>query len=90
MRNVIGLRCVSCGKEQKASADATICPHCGGILDVEYDYDYIRSATSREAISQSGDYTMWRYRPFLPVEQDTALPPLAVGWTPLYSVPRLG
>lgn len=90
MRNVIGLRCVSCGKEQKASADATICPHCGGILDVEYDYDYIRSTTSREAISQSDDYTMWRYRPFLPVKTDTVLPPLAVGWTPLYSAPRLG
>ncbi|MCD7769298.1 MAG: pyridoxal-phosphate dependent enzyme, partial [Oscillospiraceae bacterium] len=90
MRQVRCLRCVLCGKEQKAAADATTCPHCGGILDVVYDYDYIRSVTSPEEISRSGDHTMWRYRPFLPVEADTALPPLAVGWTPLYPAPRLG
>jgi threonine synthase len=32
---------------------------------------------------------MWRYRELLPVEQDTELPPLRVGWSPLYDVPRL-
>ena len=32
---------------------------------------------------------MWRYRPFLPVEEDTVQPPLRVGWSPLYEEPRM-
>ena len=32
---------------------------------------------------------MWRYRPFLPVEEDSPAPPLRVGWSPLYRAGRL-
>lgn len=88
MKNVKHLRCVSCGRTQEARPDATTCA-CGGILDVEYDYDYIRARTSRESISVSQDRSMWRYRAFLPVEEDTAVPPLRVGFSPLYDEPRL-
>ena len=88
MKNVIGLRCIKCGKMHDALPDATTC-ECGGILDVVYDYDYIRRTSSPESISASDNYTMWRYRPFLPVEEDTKQPPLRVGWSPLYEVPRV-
>lgn len=88
MKNVKYLRCVSCGKTHAPAPDATTCD-CGGILDVEYDYDYIRSISSPAAISASEDRTMWRYRAFLPVEDTTTAPPLRVGWSPLYEEPRL-
>ena len=88
MKNVRFLRCVSCGKTQEAAPDATTCV-CGGILDVVYDYDYIRTNASRESISASDDRSMWRYRAFLPVEEGTNAPPLRVGWSPLYDEPRL-
>ena len=88
MKNVKCLKCIKCGKEYEALPDATTC-ECGGILDVVYDYDYIRSVSSPEKISKSTNYTMWRYRPFLPVEEDTKQPPLRVGWSPLYSEPRM-
>ena len=42
MKNVKCLRCVNCSKEYTATADATTC-ECGGILDVIYDYDYIKT-----------------------------------------------
>ena len=48
-----------------------------------------RSVSSPESISASDNYTMWRYRPFLPVEEDTVQPPLRVGWSPLYEEPRM-
>ena len=88
MKNVKGLRCIKCGKMHEALPDATTCD-CGGILDVVYDYDYIKSVSSPESISASDNYTMWRYRPFLPVEEGTKQPPLRVGWSPLYEEPRM-
>ena len=33
--------------------------------------------------------TIWRYKPLLPIEPESPVPPLAVGWTPLYEAPRL-
>jgi threonine synthase len=32
----------------------------------------------------STDYTIWRYTPLLPVEPGAVVPPLTIGWTPLY------
>ncbi len=88
MKNVKCLKCIKCGKEYEAKPDATTC-ECGGILDVVYDYDYIRTIESPEKLSESNNNTMWRYRAFLPVEEDTKQPPLRVGWTPLYEEPRM-
>ena len=88
MRNVLHLRCIRCGKTQPPRPDATVCA-CGGLLDVEYDYDYIRAHADRGRIAASGERSMWRYRAFLPVEEDTAPPPLRVGMSPLYDEPRL-
>ena len=51
--------------------------------------DYIRENFTPDDISSSDNYTMWRYRPFLPVEEDTVQPPLRVGWSPLYEEPRM-
>ena len=88
MKNVKYLRCVACGKTFEPRPDATLCG-CGGVLDVVYDYDYIRRNASPEEISRNGDRSMWRYRAFLPVEEETPAPPLRVGWSPLYEEPRL-
>lgn len=86
MKNVKCLKCIKCGKEYEATPDATTC-ECGGILDVVYDYDYIKTIASPESISASNNNTMWRYRAFLPVEEETKQPPLRVGWSPLYEEP---
>ena len=42
MKNVICGRCVKCGKEYPAVPNLTNC-ECGGILDIIYDYDYIKA-----------------------------------------------
>ena len=49
MKNVKCLRCVNCSKEYTATADATTC-ECGGILDVIYDYDYIKTVLDKEVL----------------------------------------
>lgn len=88
MRNVKCARCVSCGKEYPAEPCTTVCT-CGGILDIVYDYEYIKQRVSHEKYAACEDRSMWRYRDFLPVEESTQAPPLRVGWSPLYDEPRL-
>ncbi len=90
-KQISRLRCVICGKGYSADEVSYICPDHGneGILDVEYDYDYIRSTVSRDSLLNNAEMTIWRYKPLLPVDPDSETPPLAVGWTPLYSAARL-
>ena len=88
MKNVIHAKCVKCGKTYEATPNLTNCD-CGGILDIVYDYDYIKANLTREKL-KSRPHTMWRYRELLPVEETTPDTPLRVGWSPLYEAERLG
>jgi threonine synthase len=89
--HVVNLKCLICGKEYPASQVDYVCPDHGneGILDVQYDYDLIARRISQGDLLHSTNYTIWRYKPLLPVESGSAVPPLAVGWTPLYRADRL-
>ena len=87
LKNVKCARCVKCGKEYEATPNLTNCS-CGGILDIIYDYDYIKKNLTKETL-KSRPNTMWRYRELLPVEETTPDTPLCVGWSPLYEEPRL-
>ena len=88
MKNVICARCVRCGKEFQAVPNLENCS-CGGILDIIYDYEYIKTKLTKDVLAKRRDYSMWRYREVLPVEESTENTPLRVGWSPLYNVPRL-
>jgi threonine synthase len=63
---------------------------CGevGTLDVLYDYAALRQQLDRDALSASQEFSIWRYKALLPLAADSAVPPLTVGWTPLYAAPR--
>ena len=41
MKNVRCAKCTKCGREYEALPGITTCA-CGGILDIEYHYDYIK------------------------------------------------
>ncbi len=88
MKNVKYAQCVKCGKTYEATPDLTNCS-CGGILDIVYDYDYIKANFTKETLRDRRDNSMWRYRELLPVEADTPAPPLRVGWSPLYRADAL-
>ncbi|MDR1488893.1 MAG: threonine synthase [Desulfovibrio sp.] len=88
---VKALRCTICGREYAPDEVAYVCPDHGneGILDVVYDYAAVKARLSPESLAANRDNTMWRYRPLLPVADDTPVPPLPVGWTPLIRAPRI-
>ena len=88
---VTALRCTICGKVYLPGTVAYVCPDHGneGILEVVYDYAAVKVRLSPESLARDSDYTMWRYRPLLPLADDTPVPPLPVGWTPIIRAPRI-
>jgi threonine synthase len=80
-----------CDKQYHPDMVDYICPEHGdeGILDVQYDYDFIGRQISKEALSGSHNRSIWRYLPLLPIQPGATIPPLSVGWTPLYPSRRL-
>jgi threonine synthase len=91
MDHLLHLKCLICGKTYSPDEIDYVCPDHGneGILDAQYDYDLIGRRISQGDLLHSTDYTIWRYKPLLPVKPDAPVPPLTVGWTPLYRVDRL-
>jgi threonine synthase len=91
LENIIGLKCLVCGKHYRHDEVDYVCTDHGdeGILEIQYDYDFIGRQISKEALLHSSEFTIWRYKPMLPVHPDAKVPPLSVGWTPLYHTDRL-
>jgi threonine synthase len=91
MDHVTSLKCLICGREYRPDEIDYVCPLHGdeGIVDVQYDYEIIGSRISPQSLAEDRNDTIWRYKPLLPVEPDSPVPPLTVGWTPLYQTDRL-
>ncbi len=88
MSVVNGYRCVACAGTQPAEFGGYLCPHCGGNLDINYDYAGAVSRIDDEGFGVNTD-GMFGFAPLLPVECTGSFP-LKVGATPLYPATRLG
>ena len=91
MDHVTSLKCLICGAEYRPDEIEYVCPKHGddGIVDVQYDYELIGRRISPTTLAENRDYTIWRYKPLLPIKPESPVPPLTVGWTPLYRADRL-
>ena len=83
------LRCDDCGAEVALSRPATLCPSCGGLLEVCYDLgsapdDLVQQAAAHRELG------MWRWAPLLPLPADANTVSLGEGDSPLLEVPELG
>ena len=80
------LKCRECGREYEI-APIFSCEFCFGPLEVAYDYDAIREATTRDTIA-AGPSTLWRYANLLPCDPKYRVD-LGDGYTPLIKADRL-
>ena len=91
-------RCIDpkCGAIYGLNERLYVCPRCGGLLDVEENWDSLPDPSalrelwqarmaSLDARDRSG---VWRYRELLPFADDVQIVSLAEGNTPLYDAPR--
>jgi len=89
MNNVVGFKCFDCTRTHRPAEVEYVCPACGGNLDVLYDYERVQAQLTKTSLAADRNFTMWRYRALLPIDESSAVPPLAIGWTPIYDCTRL-
>ncbi|PKK91091.1 MAG: threonine synthase [Candidatus Wallbacteria bacterium HGW-Wallbacteria-1] len=83
MSNVTHLQCINCLKTLDPAIIDYTCPHCGSNLDVHYNMKDVAAQLTKKGLSENRDYSVFRYLPLLPIENDLHRPPVTVGWTPL-------
>lgn len=96
--NLFVQRCITpdCRAEYKLDDRLYVCARCGGLLDVERTEDIATDPASlrelwrgRRASTDERDRSgVWRFREFLPFEEDVPIVSLGEGNTPLYDAPR--
>jgi threonine synthase len=89
VNHVVGFKCFDCTRTHRPAEVEYVCPACGGNLDVLYDYDRVKAQLTKTSLAADHNFTMWRYRALLPIDESSAVPPLAIGWTPIYDCRRL-
>lgn len=85
-------RCARCGRTYAGDSMRYTCPHDGGNLDVILDYAALRAQLDSRAFpGADAEPSQWRYLPLLPVADPggRGTPLRRVGWTPIYTAPRL-
>jgi threonine synthase len=86
MSFINGLRCRECGREY-AKQPVAGCEDCFAPLEIDYNYEAISHALSREVIS-SRPKNLWRYRELLPIDSEPVVGQSS-GATPLVRASRL-
>jgi threonine synthase len=88
-----GYRCPECAASFAALATPRYrCDGCGSeALDVELDLEAVGARCRPADIAASGDASLWRYAPLLPVDPPgaDAGPLRSLGMTPLHAAPRV-
>ncbi len=87
MKYMKRLKCRECGKGYPLEA-THVCEFCFGPLEVDYDYERIGKAISRDVITSRGP-NMWRYRELLPIDAEPTVG-MSSGFTPLIRARNLG
>ncbi|MEE9152338.1 MAG: pyridoxal-phosphate dependent enzyme, partial [Thermoplasmata archaeon] len=82
------LKCLRCGKEYPLLTRYS-CSKCGGILDVDYDYEAMKKKGIGSRLSTKKDEGMWKFRDFLPIKKKESIVTLREGGTPLFRCERL-
>ncbi len=91
MAEIKRLRCVVGGCSYAPEELTYTCPRHGelGTLDILYDYAALGASLDRDALLTNRQANAWRYKALLPIALGSPVPPIDVGWTPLYDAPRV-
>lgn len=80
--------CIKCGSTFDPKEKLYTCPKCGGLLEVELDLEEVKEKLDRKSL-ETEPPSVWKYRPFMPIFDDSKIVSLNEGGTPLYRCKRL-
>ncbi|MCL2006881.1 MAG: threonine synthase [Treponema sp.] len=83
------LICDDCKKDFPLDGHFTLCPCCGGLLEVQYQLNAMKKDLSR-LFQDSRDRSIWRYRDFFPFVEEKNIVSLGEGGTPLIQSNHIG
>jgi len=86
MSYMIGLKCRECGRLYPKEV-IFVCEYCFGSVEVDYDYDAIRTILTKAEIASRPE-SLWRYRELLPIDGEPTVG-LTSGFTPFFRAERL-
>jgi threonine synthase len=80
--------CIKCGSTFDPKEKLYTCPKCGGLLEIELDLEKVKEKLNRKSLETEFP-SAWKYRPFMPIFDDSKIISLKEGGTPLYRCERL-
>jgi threonine synthase len=86
---VIFLRCISCGTEYSINDIVYNCRRCGDLLEVKFDLKELKNKLDETGWRQRR-ISVWKYKEFLPILDESKIVTLNEGGTPLYRCDKLG
>lgn len=75
--------CIECGAKFDIKKKLYTCPKCGELLEVEFDAGEIEEKLDRKRL-KTQPLSVWKYRAFMPILDDSKIVTLDEGGTPLY------
>jgi threonine synthase len=86
---MISIKCIGCGAEYPVNEIIYNCEMCGDLLEVQVDEKALKKKIETEEW-RLRPISVWKYKEFLPVFDETKIVTLREGGTPLYRCDRLG
>jgi threonine synthase len=84
----VKLECIECKSEFNIRELIYTCPKCGGLLEVEFEPGEIKRKIDRQRFDTEPP-TVWKYRAFMPILDDSKIVSIGEGGTPLLKCNRL-
>ena len=81
--------CDDCNKEFPLTLQLTVCPSCGGLLEIRYNLAAMKKELKALVLNEK-ERSIWRYRRMLPYVDDDNIVSLGEGCTPLIRSNHIG
>jgi len=82
------LECIECGSGFKIHERFYTCPRCRGLLEVEFGLGELKRKLNRKRLKTEPP-SVWKYRAFMPILDESKIVSLGEGGTPLCRCDRL-
>ncbi|MEM0322240.1 MAG: threonine synthase, partial [Thermoprotei archaeon] len=80
-------KCIGCNNTHPLEQDLLLCPVCGDLLEVEYDFNEIGATAIFDVSNQ---LYVWKYRRLLPISENSVIVSLNEGGTRLIRCVNIG